>query len=116
MFLRRNAGVDSIAEQFRRLLRSALEDSDPEAYLNRLVDDAEITLEEFYLFAHYVRRVASAKASQLVNDDEADLRCSFCLRTRADGGLIVAGLNAAICDRCVEGAIFTIKENRGSPR
>ncbi|NND88676.1 MAG: hypothetical protein HKM28_05465, partial [Flavobacteriaceae bacterium] len=31
-----------------------------------------------------------------------DLECSFCGRKKADTSLLIAGLDAHICDRCIE--------------
>ena len=41
---------------------------------------------------------------------EEELNCSFCGRKKAETKLLVAGLNAHICERCVDQAVGIIKE------
>lgn len=43
---------------------------------------------------------------------EEELSCSFCGRKKAETKLLVAGLNAHICERCVEQAIGIIQEEK----
>jgi hypothetical protein len=97
------------AERVRQLVLDVLKASDPNVYVDQLLDDARLSVEEVYAFAHIVRHIASAKAKNLVNDHERDLRCSFCLRTRDVATAIVRGLDANICDRCIDGAVYTVK-------
>ena len=43
---------------------------------------------------------------------EEELSCSFCGRKKAETKLLVAGLNAHICERCVEQAVGIIQEEK----
>ena len=43
---------------------------------------------------------------------EEELSCSFCGRKKAETKLLVAGLNAHICERCVDQAIGIIQEEK----
>ncbi|SRR6266508_1440391 len=91
------------------IVKGTLEDVDPEGRLITLLNQSGLSVEEFYTFAHYVRRVARSRAAHLLDDSESDLRCSFCLRTRGEANAMVQGPNAAICDRCIEGALGTMR-------
>jgi len=97
---------------FADLVTGTLREGDPEAFLSDLLDTSGVSIQEFYTFAHYIRRVAWAKASRLINDDEEELRCSFCLRTREEAGTMVQGSAASICDRCIEDSLNTVKAER----
>ncbi len=37
-------------------------------------------------------------------------RCSFCGRKKSDSDLLVAGINAHICDKCIEQAHGIVEE------
>ena len=41
-----------------------------------------------------------------------ELSCSFCGRKKVETKLLVAGLNAHICDKCVDQAIGIIQEEK----
>ena len=41
-----------------------------------------------------------------------ELSCSFCGRKKSETKILVAGLNAHICDRCIEQAVGIIQEEK----
>lgn len=42
-------------------------------------------------------------------------RCSFCGRSSEKAGLLIAGLNASICEDCIEDAMAVLDEMYGRP-